>query len=300
MKRAHRWTGVLAFVRTVESGSFSGAARHGGTTPSAVSRVIERLERQLGAKLFHRTTRLLSLTEEGAAYYERVAPLLRALEDVGEIFEDKGNTGTRGKLRVSLPVAIAPLLVDALTADFMVHHPAIALEISVTDRHVDMTREGFDILLTFGGGMTDGTTTCLIANLPITLAAAPAYLDRHGYPRSPEELGGAAHIRHLVAERPRPIVFADGSKLMARGVFDTDSMEAMRVAALRGLGIASLPRLIIAEDLRAGRLLEIVPHASLTPVVLHMRHAFGPFLPRRAILLTEFIKNVLMSRADRT
>src|SRR3546814_4496118 len=88
MKEAYRSTGIFAFVRAVEAGSFSAAARYSGTTPSAVSKVIDRLERQLQTKLFHRTTRTLSLTAEGAAYYERVAPLLRALEDAGEIFEE--------------------------------------------------------------------------------------------------------------------------------------------------------------------------------------------------------------------
>ncbi|WP_054437248.1 LysR family transcriptional regulator [Novosphingobium sp. ST904] len=140
MKEAYRSTGIFAFVRAVEAGSFSAAARYSGTTPSAVSKVIDRLERQLQTKLFHRTTRTLSLTAEGAAYYERVAPLLRALEDAGEIFEDESET--RGTLRISLPVAIAPLLVNALTAEFIVRHPAISLGISVTDRHVDLARDG--------------------------------------------------------------------------------------------------------------------------------------------------------------
>src|SRR3546814_10392593 len=108
MKEAYRSTGIFAFVRAVEAGSFSAAARYSGTTPSAVSKVIDRLERQLQTKLFHSTTRTLSLTAEGAEYYERVAPLLRALEDAGENFEDESET--RGRLRISLPVAIAPLL----------------------------------------------------------------------------------------------------------------------------------------------------------------------------------------------
>src|SRR3546814_3456222 len=126
---------------------------------SAVSKVIDRLERQLQTKLFHRTTRTLSLTAEGAAYYERVAPLLRALEDAGEIFEDESET--RGTLRISLPVAIAPLLVNALTAEFIVRHPAISLGISVTDRHVDLARDGFDFMLALGETRKEGATTCI-------------------------------------------------------------------------------------------------------------------------------------------
>src|SRR3546814_2531290 len=134
MKEAYRSTGIFAFVRAVEAGSFSAAARYSGTTPSAVSTVIDRLERQLQTKLFHRTTRTLSLTAEGAAYYERVAPLLRALDDAGEIFAD--DSETRGTLPTSLPVAIAPLLVNALTAECILRNQALSLGIRSEERRV--------------------------------------------------------------------------------------------------------------------------------------------------------------------
>src|SRR3546814_3513395 len=115
MKEAYRSTGIFAFVRAVEAGSFSAAARYSGTTPSAVSKVIDRLERQLQTKLFHRTTRTLSLTAEVVAYYQRVAPRLRAREAAGEIFEDERET--KGRIRLSMPVTNAPLMVSALNGE---------------------------------------------------------------------------------------------------------------------------------------------------------------------------------------
>ncbi|WP_054437249.1 LysR substrate-binding domain-containing protein [Novosphingobium sp. ST904] len=151
-------------------------------------------------------------------------------------------------------------------------------------------------MLALGETRKEGATTCLSVNLPVALAAAPTYLARQGHPRSPAELGGAAHIRHLDADGPRPILFANGSMLTPAGIFDTDSIEAMRIGAVKGLGIASIPRILIEEDLHSGRLVEIVPHAPLAPVALHMSHCFGRFPPRRASLFAKFVQSLLMPR----
>src|SRR3546814_11548884 len=105
-------------------------------------------------------------------------------------------------LRISLPVAIAPLLVNALTAEFIVRHPAISLGISVTDRHVDLARDGFDFMLALGETRKEGATTCLSVNLPVALAAAPPYPARQGPPRSPVQSGDAPQIPHTAADRP--------------------------------------------------------------------------------------------------
>src|SRR3546814_10065575 len=98
----------------------------------------------------------------------------------------------------------------------------------------------------------------------------------------------------LDADGPRPILFANGSMLTPAGIFDTDSIEAMRIGAVKGLGIASIPRILIEEDLHSGRLVEIVPHAPLAPVALHMSHCFGRFPPRRSSLFAKFVQSLLM------
>jgi DNA-binding transcriptional LysR family regulator len=291
MKGLEHATGLLAFVRAVEAGSFSAAARLAGSSPSAVSKSVERLERQLGMKLFLRSTRSLSLTADGAAYYERIAPLLQALDDADEVLGDAGSA--RGRLRISLPGILGPILVDALTRDFVTFYPEIALEISITDRHVDLVREGYDVALRAGEVAAVDWITRSIGNLPLILVASPAYVARAGSPASIQNLTDAAHIRYLLGSRASPIIFADGSRLETRGVLDTDSGQAMRIAALNGIGVAQLLRAAVANDLEAGRLVEIMPTNPLAPVPVQTLHAFGRFPPQRVRLFNDFIAATL-------
>ncbi|SBV34303.1 LysR family transcriptional regulator [uncultured Sphingopyxis sp.] len=291
MKRLERTTGLFAFVRTVEAGSFSAAARIAGTTPSAVSKNVERLERRLGIKLFLRSTRSLALTTDGAAYYERIAPLLQALEEAGDALGEAGTA--RGRLRISLPGILGPILVDALTRDFMTRHPEIALEISITDRHVDLVREGYDVALRAGEVAATDWIARPLGTLPLVLVAAPAYLERAGVPASIDELREAAHIRYRLGARAYPIGFADGSRLAVDGAIDSDSGQAMRIAALNGAGIAPLLRAAVAGDLAAGRLVEVLPQKPLAAVPVQTLHAFGRFAPLRVRLFHDFVAAAL-------
>lgn len=298
MKSLEHATGLLAFVRAVETGSFSAAARLAGSTPSAVSKSVERLERQLGIKLFLRSTRSLSLTADGAAYYERIAPLLQALEDADEVLGDAGSA--RGKLRISLPGILGPILVDALTRDFAMSCPEIMLEISITDRHVDLVREGFDVALRAGEVASVDWITRSLGNMSLLLVASPAYVARSGSPTSVENLADAAHIRYLLGSRATPITFADGTKLDTGSALDTDSGLAMRIAALNGMGVAQLLGAAVADDLAAGRLVEILPDKPLAPVPVQTLHAFGRFPPLRVRLFNDFIAAALAPHATRS
>jgi DNA-binding transcriptional LysR family regulator len=289
--RQERTTGLLAFVRTVEAGSFSAAARLAGTTPSAVSKNVERLEKRLGVKLFLRSTRSLSLTVDGTAYYERVAPLLRALDDADEALEGAGRAS--GLLRVSIPAILGVALVDALTRDFVTRYPDIKLEISISDRHVDLVREGFDVALRTGQVADSDWIVRPLGNLPLALVASPVYLDRAGHPQSIEELGQAAHIRYMLGARAYPIAFANGEILNPAGVFDSDSGQAMRTAALNGLGIAQLLRFAVEDDLKAGRLIQVMPDYPLALVPAQALHAFGRFPPLRIRLFTDFVAETM-------
>lgn len=286
-----RTTGLLAFVRTVEAGSFSAAARLAGTTPSAVSKNVERLERRLGVKLFLRSTRSLSLTVDGTAYYERVAPLLRALDDADEALEGAGRAS--GLLRVSIPAILGVALVDALTRDFVTRYPEIKLEISISDRHVDLVREGFDVALRTGRVADSDWIVRPLGNLSLVLVASPTYLDHAGNPRSIEALGQAAHIRYMLGARAYPIAFANGESLNPAGVFDSDSGQAMRTAALNGLGIAQLLRFAVEGDLQAGRLVQVLPDHPLALVPAQALHAFGRFPPLRIRHFTDFVAETL-------
>lgn len=284
-------TGLIAFVRAAEAGSFSAAARLAGTTPSAVSKSVERLEQRLGVKLFLRSTRSLALTVDGTAYYERVAPVLRALGEASDALS--GADGAAGLLRVSLPDILAPTLVRELVAGFVDRYPHIKLEISVTDRHVDLVREGFDVAIRAGEVDRVDWMVRRIATLPLVLVAAPDWLNKAGYPATRDELLRAAHIRYRLGSSAYPIRFADGAELLPDGALDTDSGQAMRIAALAGIGIAQLLRIAVADDLAAGRLVEVLPRDPLIPVSVQALHAFGRLPPHRVRLFTDFLAQAL-------
>jgi len=279
--------GLVAFVQTVDSGSFSGAGRFIGSSPSAVSKSVARLERRLGVRLLQRSTRTLSLTAEGAAYYERVAPLLRAIADAEDVVQMADNA--RGLLRVTAPVFVGRTLIGAWSEAFLARHPNVKLELSVTDRQVDLIREGFDVALRIGELQDTELTARKLANLSMVIVASPDYLARRGVPRAIEDLRGHACLRYLLAGRSYPFMFADGTSLTPDGPLDSDDGITLFHAALHGAGIAQVLRFAAEDDLAAGRLVEILPDLAMPTVPMHVVHAFGRQLPVRARLFIDFL-----------
>jgi DNA-binding transcriptional LysR family regulator len=283
--------GLSAFVRAVEAGSFTGAARLLGTTPSAVSRSVARLERRLGIKLFRRSTRATVLTTEGKTYYERIAPLIRGIEEA-----DKALTAPLaavGKLRISLPGALGRILLDPLTKHLMTRHPGLLLDMSVSDHHVDVIREGFDLVIRAGEIVDSALHARKLGDLPLVLVASAEYLSRYGAPKSASDLGMHRHVRYRLAGRVVPVTFADGVSVPLEGAFVADSGDAMRVAALNGLGIAQILKATVQEDLDAGRLCPVLPELALRTVPLHVLHGFGRNLPPRTKIFIDFVQKQL-------
>jgi DNA-binding transcriptional LysR family regulator len=279
--------GLVAFVRTVDSGSFSSAGRFIGSSPSAVSKSVARLERRLGVRLLQRSTRTLSLTSEGAAYYERVAPLLRAIEDAEDVVQIAASA--RGLLRVTAPVFIGRTLIGAWSEGFLARHPKVKLELGVTDRHVDLIREGFDVALRIGELADTELTARKLADLPMVIVASPHYLARHGLPRRIEDLHKHACLRYLLGGKPYPFMFADGTTLMPDGSLDSDDGITLFHAALHGAGVTQVLRFAVEDDLAAGRLVEVLPELAMPKVPAHVVHAFGRQLPVRARLFIDFL-----------
>jgi DNA-binding transcriptional LysR family regulator len=265
--------GLAAFVSTVETGSFSAASERIGTTPSAISKSVARLEQRLGAKLFRRSTRSLTLTVEGIAYYERAMPLLRGLEDAEEVV--RSATSARGMLRITMPSELGRLLMDALTNGFLPRHPEMRLEIGMTDRPVDLIREGYDLALRAGRLADSDLAVRTLGELPMALVASPEHLERKGRPGSLEDLSRAAHVCYMLGGRPFPIRFMGGPTVSPEGRLHLDSGFALRVAALNGVGIAYLLRCTLEADIKSGQLEVVLPQRQLEHVPLHFLHAFG-------------------------
>jgi DNA-binding transcriptional LysR family regulator len=279
--------GLVAFASAVEAGSFSAAARTLGTSPSAVSKSVARLEQRFGVRLFQRSTRVLSLTQEGAAYYERIAPLLRALDQAGDAVRPAGIA--QGVLRITAPGDLGRILLEPVIGRFLPMHPELKLEMSLADRHVDLIREGYDIAIRAGQVADSDLTARRLADLPLVLVASPGYLARRGTPDSIEALHSHAHVRYMLGGKAFPIRFADGTVLNPAGVFDTDNSVALRIAALGDLGIVQILRLFVQDDIEAGRLVPVLPSQPLPLVAISALHAFGRQAPARARLFIEFL-----------
>lgn len=284
---ADRTQELVAFVRVVEAASFSGAARMLGATPSAISKRISRIEIRLGARLFQRSTRSLTLTQEGAAYYDRVAPLLRALDEAAEVVQSRDTA--QGNLKVTAPAILGDYLLQSIARDFVPRNRSMKLDICLTDRSVDLIREGFDVAIRAGHPSESNLNSRLLAKLPMALLASPAYLKARGFPHTVDALRKHDYVRYVVGGKPNPIQFADGSEITPEGVLDTDSSIAMRIAALSDLGVVYMLRLGVQNDLDENRLCLVLPDQKLPLVPVYALHAFGRHTPARARAFIDFV-----------
>ena len=285
-------TGLVAFVRTVDAGSFSAASRLIGSSQSAVSKSVARLERRLGVRLIQRSTRTLSLTAEGTAYYERVAPLLRAIEEAEDVVQVASEA--KGLLRVSAPQEFGRLLIATWAPEFLARHPAVKLELNVTDRNVDIIREGYDLAIRMGALRDTELVSRKLADLHWILVASPAYLEKRGRPETIEDLRSHSCVRYLTAGRPWPFEFASGESVVPDGQFDTDDSGSIRQAALNAAGIAYQLRMTVTDYLKEGRLVEVLPHLAMPSLPAYALHAFGRQLPIRGRLFIDFLVEKLV------
>jgi DNA-binding transcriptional LysR family regulator len=262
-----------------------------GASPSAVSKSVARLEQRLGVRLLQRSTRTLSPTSEGAAYYEHVAPHLRAIEEAEDIVQIPANV--RGVLRVSVPTTFGRPLISAWSGSFLNRYPDIKLELSVTDRRVDLIREGFDLAVRIGELEDTNLIGRSLGVLQYVLGASPDYLQRRGIPRSVDDLKQHACLGHLLAGRPQPFTFADGTRIVPAGHFDSDDAQSLIEAVQKGVGITQFMRLAIEDDLAAGRLNIVLPEIPMFTTPIYVLHAFGRQLPLRARLFIDFLVQAL-------
>lgn len=278
-------SGLVAFVRSVESGSFSAAARDLDTTPSAVSRSISRLEGKLGVRLFLRSTRALRLTPDGQAFFERIAPLLKDLDSADEVLA----TGLSGRLKISLPNELARVLTAPILEKLAKPNPALELEIGMSDRHADIIRENYDVVFRVGHLRSSELTARKLAGMPMVIVASPEFLSRHGEPHSADHLASLPFARYVANASPFEITFADGTSISPTGQAGFDSSFGLHEAARLGMGAAYLMECVVAEDMRSGRLVRLMPDLPLPSQPLHAVHAFGRNVPKKVSALCDLV-----------
>lgn len=270
-----RLAALRLFARVARRGNFSAAGRDLGVPQPTVSRIIASLERELGAALFARTTRAVSLTDAGADYLAKIEPILAALEEADHAVRGSGEL--RGALRVGLSSSFAVREVVPRLPAFMARHPALSVELLLDDQRQDLVAEAVDVAFRFGP-LSDSTATVRrIASWPRVLAASPAYLARAGAPRAPAEL--ASHTAIVgPSRRPAAWSFQKGGKTISvriDGRLTVSMNETAIAAAVAGLGIASMTLAGCRRELESGALVRVLADWDLGMVDLHAVFAAG-------------------------
>lgn len=257
---ANRFTEMEVFTRVVERGGLSAAARASCLTPSAVSKLVARLERRLGVRLLVRTTRRLQLTPEGAAFYERSARILDEIAAAEK--EAAAGAAPRGRLRVNASVHFAMAYLLPLVPDFLAAHPQMSIEVTITDRVVDLLEERADVAIRVGPMRDSQLVARKIAKSRAMVVATPAYLARAGLPRTPEDLAHHNMLGFTFTRILEGWPFMDGEggivSVPPRGNAQVSDGIAMHQLALAGLGVARLAEFQVREDVAAGRLVPVL------------------------------------------
>jgi DNA-binding transcriptional LysR family regulator len=263
---------MAAFVRVVDAKGFSAAAAGLGLTPSAVSKLVTRLETRLGVRLLQRTTRALHLTEEGEAFYAAARRIVSEIETIEDQISGQRDT-PHGLLRVTTSLALATHQLAPVIQEFMARYPAVHLELLPTDRVVDMVEEGIDIAIRIGRLPDTSFMARKIGEDKRLICAAPSYLARHGTPRRPEDL--ARHNCIVTRERTylnRWPFRIDGAvrDIEVAGRVNVAEGEMQMQLALQGIGIVRLTRLTMAQAIRDGALVPLLTDFSADePVPIH-------------------------------
>jgi DNA-binding transcriptional LysR family regulator len=254
---------LVIFMAVADAGSFARGGQAVGLTGSAASKAVARLEARLGVRLLHRNSRAVSLTSEGERFRESGRTILAAIDEAeASIAIPDGKP--RGLLRLSVPDAFGRRVIMPLVSDYLDRHPEVRIDIDFSDRPVDLVEEGFDLAIRIGAeSAPDGIVSRVIAEYPVWFCAAPSYLERRGHPAHAEAL--SEHDCILFRSRTRTQEWLgqpgdeQGDKLLAHGRLRMNSAEAIRIAALSGLGIALLPSFLVDGDLSAGHLVRLFP-----------------------------------------
>ena len=274
-----RLTSMAVFVKAVDLGSFTAAATALGSSSQMVGKHVGFLEARLGAQLLRRTTRRQSLTEVGLAFYERCRIILAEAEAAESLMQDLSAT-PRGRLRVSAPVNVGACTVAPLVGDFLRAFPGVELELSLTDRYVDVVDEGFDAVFRLGP-LGDSSLNARELGLHRQIAcASPAYLAARGAPCHPDDL--AAHDC---------LGYVNWSGQVNDG-------RVLRAAALRGDGIILQPEAVVAEDLRSGRLTQVLGDYEAPSRPLYLLFPTRRLQPPKLRAFIDHVATAFKRRAD--
>ncbi|HEY2022212.1 LysR family transcriptional regulator [Paraburkholderia sp.] len=276
-----RLQAMQVFTRVVDTNSFTRAAETLDLPRASVTTIIQNLEAFLGTRLMHRTTRRLSLTPDGAAYYERCVRILADVEETEASFQS-GNKKPHGKLRIDMPGSIGRLIVIPSLCEFHTRYPDIDLQLGLTDRPVDLLQEGVDCVVRVGALQDSSLVARRIGLFEGVTCAAPDYIERAGMPASLEDLDNHKAVNYFSSRTGRTLDWAfmvEGQEVEVKmkSIVSVNDADAYVTCGLEGFGLIQPARFMVLPHLRSGQLVEVLPELKPLPMPIsavypHSRH----------------------------
>ncbi|ESQ80993.1 LysR family transcriptional regulator [Asticcacaulis sp. YBE204] len=294
-----RLDALLMFTRVAELSSFTKAADSLGVPKATLSTAVQTLEAGLGTQLLYRTTRRVQLTHDGQVFYERAKDLLADADDLSGLFE---TAAVSGRIRVDMPLGMSQSLILPNLPAFLDQHPDLRIELSSTDRFVDVVREGFDCVIRVGVLADSGLIVRPMGHLTLINVASPAYLARFGTPQTLDDLSGHRLV-HYVSQMGAPpdgFEYVDGNDYRSvpmDGVVTVNNSQAYTQAALSGLGIIQAPRIGLSQSLTEGRLIEILPDHRAAPMPVSLIYPQRRNLARRVRVFIDWVADLMKGYA---
>jgi DNA-binding transcriptional LysR family regulator len=296
---------LAIFVRIAEMGSFTHAAESLGIQKGRASNVVRELEAKMGARLLHRSTRTVQLTEDGRSFYARALALLADAEELSAMFAGS-EVPLTGRLRIDLPTEFARSTVLPALPTFMERYPGIELELSSTDRRVDLVQEGMDCVLRVGGIVDESLVARTLGALRMVNAASPAYLARHGVPHTLDDLQAQGHrmvhYTPTLGSRPFGWEYPTGQTyavLALTGSLSVNNVQTYHGAGLAGLGLIQARLASLKPFLLSGELIEVLPDLRPRSLPVSIVVAHRQNLSRRVRVFIEWLENLLQPYLDR-
>ena len=286
------------FARVAELASFTQAAEALGIPKASASTAVQQLETQLGTRLLHRTTRRVQLTQDGQAYYERCKDLLADVDELQSMFQHAEGAGLKGRVRIDMSTGMARNVVVPRLPELLARHPGLEVELSSTERRVDVVREGFDCVLRTGAVVDSSLVARPLGLARLVNCASPAYLRAHGTPRSLADLPGhrlVHFVNTLGACSGGFEAVVDGALVLTplQGALTVNNAEAYMAGCLAGLGLIQVPHLGVVDLLARGDLVEVLPQLAAPPMPLTLMYANRRNLPRRVRTVMDWLAQVV-------
>ena len=299
----NRIEAMQIYVSVAELASFTQTANTMGLPKASISTAVQQLESELGTRLLHRTTRRVQMTQDGQVFYERCKDLLADLEELQNLFRSS-ETALQGRLRVDMPSGVAKDVVLPRLPEFLQAHPAMNIELSSTDRRVDLIREGFDCVLRVGALGDSNLIARPLGYYRMINCASPGYVTQFGLPQHPDELAGHRLIHYVMTLGARDSGFeyqdADDAgtvKTVAmNGALTVNNSDAYYGACLAGLGIIQVPEAGVRAALDSGQLVELMPNYRSAPMPVSLVYANRRHQPRRVQVFMNWLDAIMKPR----